>query len=372
MTAVASTGQRKVWAVPEKGALSNLTLKSERAPAPEPHHVRVQVRAIGLNFADVFSVLGLYAAANELKGDFIPGLEFSGIVETDGDVFKKGQRVFGTTRFGAYATHINADENYLRPLPEEWSFEEGAAFPVQTLTAWYALSTLGNLKEGMTVLVQSAAGGVGLQSLRILENKKGINVLGLVGRPEKVSFLEEMFPTKKDWQFVTRSDSSSAFATQLQDYLASVNVKGFDIILDAVSGPYFHPSYEALIPTGRHVIFGAASLTPTDIDLTARLAFLNPLNILRALKLAYKFLTRPKLDPMKLVGDNKAVMGFNLIWVYDKLDMMAEMYATLDAMGLRAPHVGHKFEFGELPAAMELFQTGRTVGKVVIQVPQSE
>ncbi|TPX61660.1 hypothetical protein PhCBS80983_g00980 [Powellomyces hirtus] len=362
----------KVWAVPRTGSLSNLVLQPQPLPAPAAGQVRVAVRAIGLNFADVFCVLGLYTA---FQGSLVPGLEFSGVVETDGGDFKKGDRVYGTTRFGAYTTHLNADTRYLRPIPTGWSFAEAAAYPVQTITAYYALKELGVMKPGHTVLVQSAAGGVGLQALRILEAVPDMSVLGVVGNPAKVDFLNKSFPTgsapRKAWKFISR-EAGVSFRSQLSTYVAAhEHIRGFDIVLDSVHGPAFQPSYDHLNPCGRYVLFGSASLAPSTISLSpTTLTFYSPMNVVRMLTLAYKFLTRPRLDPMQLVQDNKAIMGYNLIWLYDKLELMSSMYEDLAAMNLRAPHVGHQFAFDKLPDALAFFQTGQSVGKVVITVPE--
>ena len=105
------------------------------------------------NFADVFACLGLYSATP--KGSFVPGLEFAGVIEAMGPpaarddsaampagILRSGTRVVGLTRFGGYATALNADARFLRPLRDGWSFEQGAAFPVQALTAWYGLVRL--------------------------------------------------------------------------------------------------------------------------------------------------------------------------------------------------------------------------------------
>ena len=75
------------------------------------------------------------------------------------DALGPGDQVVGVVRFGAYADAVNADVQYLRTLPEGWSFTEGAAFPVQALTAWHGLHTLGGLQSGGSILVHSAAGG---------------------------------------------------------------------------------------------------------------------------------------------------------------------------------------------------------------------
>ena len=154
--------------MPKAGAIHHLKLRTETLEEPGPDEVCVRVRAIGLNFADVFAMQGLYSATP--AGSFIPGLEFAGeIVAVGASVgdWRVGDRVMGVTKFGGYVSHINSHHRYVIPLPDQWSYEQGAGFLVQGLTAYYALQELGNLKPGMTVLIHSAAGGVGILANRI-------------------------------------------------------------------------------------------------------------------------------------------------------------------------------------------------------------
>ncbi|MCB0629097.1 MAG: alcohol dehydrogenase catalytic domain-containing protein [Saprospiraceae bacterium] len=136
--------QRQVYQL-KAGRLSNLNKVSEELPEPGPDEVTVAVKAIGLNFADIFAIWGLYAATP--KGIFTPGLEYSGVVAKVGSAvqgIKEGDQVMGVTRFGAYATHLNIDHRYVVPLPEDWDYAEGAAFLVHVLTAitvWLAWAT---------------------------------------------------------------------------------------------------------------------------------------------------------------------------------------------------------------------------------------
>jgi alcohol dehydrogenase len=123
------------------GALGNLALEDDELLSPPPGHLRVRVYAVGLNFADIFAILGVYSATP--KGKFIPGLEFAGRVEAVGmakDVGKHdadrerarwlGRRVFGITRFGGYATYVNADARYCRLTPAGWSDTQASGFLV--------------------------------------------------------------------------------------------------------------------------------------------------------------------------------------------------------------------------------------------------
>ena len=131
---------RKAYRINGAGSLSNLKLIGEELSEPAANEVMIEVKAIGFNFADLFAIQGLYSATP--KGSFIPGLEYSGVILQSGkDVsdFRVNDKVMGVIKFGAYTTHINMDYRYVQKLPYDWTFEEGAAFTVQSLTAYYAL-----------------------------------------------------------------------------------------------------------------------------------------------------------------------------------------------------------------------------------------
>ena len=149
------------------------------------------MKAIGLNFADLFAIQGLYSATP--KESFIPGLEYSGIIIKKGnDVndFQVGDKIMGAIRFGAYTTHLNIDQRYILKLPEGWTFEEGASFIVQSLTAYYSLVELGNIKPNYTVLIHSAAGGVGIYANRIAKKFNAFTI-GTIGSESKEKFFNQ-------------------------------------------------------------------------------------------------------------------------------------------------------------------------------------
>jgi alcohol dehydrogenase len=312
----------------------------------------VAVGAVGLNFADLAACLGLYSATP--PGAFVPGLEFAGTVEAVGEgaaAVAPGDRVIGLTRFGGYATRVNADARYLHPLPAGWSVAEGAAFPVQAITAWYGISELGACKAGDTVLVQSAAGGVGLNALAILE-RLGARVVAAVGHHSKVAFLVDHAGLERR-QIVVRDRGT--FGSQLDEVLRVNRMSGFDLVLDAVAGPFFDPAYRRLRPGGRIVIYGAADLMPSGTRTNW-------------LKLAARYLARPRVDPIQMVSANKSVMGFNLIWLWEQADRLPRAYAGLAPHITRPPHIGRRFAFAEAPAALRYLQSGGSIGKVVLEV----
>ena len=183
--------KRKSYRIKKAGSLGNLKLVEEDFPKPTSYEVTIEVKAIGLNFADLFAIQGLYSATP--KGSFVPGLEYSGVIinkGTDVTDFELNDKVMGVIGFGAYTTFLNIDHQYVQKLPDEWTFEEGAAFTVQSLTAYYALIELGNIKTNDTVLVHSAAGGVGIYANRIAK-KFSAYTIGSVGSNMKVGFLKE-------------------------------------------------------------------------------------------------------------------------------------------------------------------------------------
>ncbi len=337
---------RRAWRMmPKAGNIDNLKLIQESLDNPAPSEVQIEVKAIGFNFADIFAMYGLYGATP--PGSFVPGLEYSGIVSFVGSEvkgFKKGQKIMGITRFGGYASHLNIDQRYVVPLPEDWSFEEGAAYLVQALTAYYALIELGNLQKGMTVLVQSAAGGVGIWANRIAKNFNAYTI-GCVGNESKLDVLKK---EGYDKGFVRGKD----FRKKLHETLDG---KELNIVLESVGGRDLLDSYLEMASEGRLVTYGSAR-------------FAQPGSKPNFLKMAWLYYKRPKLDPQKMIEQNKAVMGFNLIYLYEKAEKLRTILDGLSKLDLGKPLVGHVFEFQELKKGIQLFQTGKTTGKVVVTV----
>jgi synaptic vesicle membrane protein VAT-1 len=333
--------ERQVWRTAKAGKLSDLRLCREALPTLAADKVRVRVHACGLNFADIFALTGLYSATP--SGSFIPGLEFAGEVIAVGDGVadhRVGERVMGVTRFGGYATVIDSAPGYLHALPEDWDFATGAACLAQTLTAWYALKTLGDVQPGHSVLIHSAAGGVGLQAMR-LARAAGASPVGTIGNASKLSVLAEQGFD----QVLVRERN---FHRQLVQ-----SGQRFDLVLDAIGGEVQKASFAALRPMGRLVVFGAAEFTPTG----------NRPNYLRA---AWRYLRRPRYDVMAMISDNRSVMAFNLIWLWEQQDRMHALLAELKLCGLPQPIVGHRFDFDAAHQALDCLRSGHSIGKVVL------
>ncbi|WP_276496274.1 alcohol dehydrogenase catalytic domain-containing protein [Pontibacter litorisediminis] len=338
--------KRQVYRMPKAGSINHLKLQTETLGPPEASEVCVAVRAVGLNFADVFAMQGLYSATP--TGAFIPGLEFSGEVIAVGEAveeWKVGDRVMGATKFGGYVSHLNINHRYVIPLPDAWSFEEGAGFLVQGLTAYYALTELGNLQQGMAVLIHSAAGGVGILANRICQ-RYGAYTIGTVGQPGKVDFLRQ----QEGYDEVILRDKH--FGVKLAEALGERPLR---LVMECIGGEVLAQGWKALAPMGRMVVYGNAS-------------FASHSSRPNYPSLIWRYLRRPKIDPLRLPTENKSLMGFNLIYLYEQTDMMHRLLGELQALQLKPQHIGHVYAFGEMHEAIRLFQRGQSVGKVVVLV----
>ena len=336
--------KRKVYRL-KAGNIKNLQLIEENLPDPNDNEVTIEVKAIGLNFADVFAIWGLYSATPE--GEFTPGLEYAGVVAKVGKEVshvKVGDAIMGVTRFGAYTSHLNIDSQYAIPLPKGWDFATGASYLVQVLTAYYAMLRLGQLEKGQTVLIHSAAGGVGILANRIAK-KYDCYTIGTVGGSHKLQRLND---EGYDKGIVRGKD----FGDQLKKALAG---RELNLVMECIGGDIMKAGFEALAPQGKSIIYGAAS-------------YAHPGDRPNYLKLFWKYLRRPKIDAQSLAELNKGVIGFNLIYLYEKAELMYELLAELKELDIEKPYVGQTFPFEKLPEAIRTFKLGKTMGKVVVTV----
>jgi len=364
------------------GKLNNFSLVEENIPVvTEKEQVLIEVSHCGMNFADIFACLGLYSATP--SGQFTPGLEFSGIVSQvhndKSHSYKVGDYVMGVTRFGGYASHVLTTFHYIKLIPEGWELEHGASFLCQSLTAWYGLVHLGGLFPSCfhrshletilgrkkIVLIQSAAGGVGLWALNICMFSEAIPI-AVVGSNEKKRYLVDHHSIDEN-QIIVRT-TAPEFADQIQsclDWIQTMglksNVEGVDIVFDAVAGDYFTPMYTKMSRGGRYIIFGAAHYMSSCS------------NSPNYFKLAWKYLRRPTIDPGNMITDNKAILGFNLIWMWDQTELMQAMLEDMFHPNLNwnKPVIGERFEFEHAQEALNYFQSGSSIGKIVLDVHQS-
>jgi NADPH:quinone reductase len=234
-----------------------MSLREVPKPELRPGTVIVKNHIITINFGDLFFTRGEYIVKPVFPD--IPGMEGSGIVDAvapDVTDLKPGTRV-AYIGMGSYADYTRIRPSRVIPLPDYMSFEQGAALPIAMLTAWHMLHTIHNTRAGETVLVHSAAGGVGIAAVQIAK-AAGARVIGTVSSPDKANL-------------VTKFGADEVIDYEQQDFAAEVMRlsagRGIDLILDAVGKPTFEKGLRCLAPFGHMILFGRAGGLPDPPNL---------------------------------------------------------------------------------------------------------
>jgi NADPH2:quinone reductase len=238
----------KAICITKTGDANVLEYQDLPQPTPGPGEALIRLKAAGLNFIDIYIRTGRYAKPLP----FIPGLEGAGIVESLGEgvtEVRVGDRVAYTGVMGSYAEFNVVKVSQLIPLPKEITFEQGAAFPLQGMTAHYLLHEYYSIKKLDKVLVHAAAGGVGLLLVQWLKHL-GAVVIGTVSTEEKAAIAKQagvdhiIFYTKQDFVEETKKIT---------------NEIGADYIIDGVGKTTFNKDLEAIRNRGHICLFGSSS-----------------------------------------------------------------------------------------------------------------
>ena len=322
-------------------------LKVQEAPDPTPAkgEVVVNVKAAGLNFADILARQGLYPDGP--KKPCVMGYEVAGVVAAAGeDVDREliGKAVVAMTRFRGQAEKVAVAANQLFAKPESLGFEAAAAIPVNYLTAYALLEVMGSLHAGESILIHNAGGGVGLAAIDIAK-KIGATTYGTAS-PGKHEFLRErgldhaIDYRNQDWLPVLR---------QLTDG------RGVDLVIDPIGGSHWKKSYAALRHTGRLGMFGVSSASANGLR--------------GKLKLIKAAAQMPRFHPLGLLNKNRGVFGLNLGHLWHEPEKVATwMQAILAGVseGWVRPHVDKAFPFAQAGEAHSYMEARKNIGKVIL------
>lgn len=333
--------------VKRPGGHEALTLVEEADPVPLPGQVRVRVRAAGINYADTIVREGWYEAARG-KYPLTPGFEFAGVVDNHAGGFKPGDRVFGFTRFGGYASVQVVMSGRLRLMPPDWSFADCAGVPAVHFTAYHALHQVAKVASGETLLVHSAAGGVGTA---LLQQAKlaGCRTVAVVGSASKAA--------------VARAYGADAVVVRgpsLWKDIDKASPEGFDAIFDANGLTTPKPGFKRLKLGGRLVIYGFAEMFPRGKRPSK-------------LSLAWNWLRVPRFSPLEMTATNRAVMGFNVVFLTDKAELARDGFDAISGWlnkGLLKKAPVKEFPVERVADAHRELEAGETVGKLVLTFPE--
>ena len=325
--------------IPRHGAATVLRIGERPTPTAGAGELLIDVRAAGINFADLMARAGLYPDAPKLPA--VVGYEVAGVVTAVGDGvtdFVAGDRVLAGTRFGGYAEQVAVPATDAVPLPDRLTFEQGAAVPVNYSTAWAGLIRFGALLPGERVLIHAAAGGVGIAATQLAKHAGAI-VYGTAS------------PGKHD-----------AIRDQGVDHPLDYRQRGWerglppmDLILDAIGGASFRRSYDLLRPGGRLVAFGASAALPGERR-----------NLLSMIGAAVRM---PRFNLIRQMSDSKSVIGLNMLRLWDEYGTLAPFSGPLRELlddGVIEPVVAAAFPFDRAADAHRYLSERRNIGKVVL------
>lgn len=321
----------KAIVVERLGPPDVMEIKDIPVPVAGEGEIRIEVEAVGINFADVLAVAGQYLTRTRVP--YTPGMEFAGIVESLGegvDNVKVGQRVACLGGSGSLAKYAVVKAGAVIPVPENFTGAQAAAFPVSYFTAYHGLKTLGRGQEGEWVLVQAAAGALGTASVQ-LAKALGMRVIAMASTKEKLQLARDLGAD------VTLLQDDPDRVQKVRD---AAGGQGVPLILEVVGGKRFQESLDMAAGQGRIIVIGNASREDAK---------------LRPVELMKRNLTVTGLWLTSLMGDRKATMA------------AAQALTPLVASGKVTPQVGPTYALADSARAFQDILDRKTTGKVVIE-----
>ena len=326
------------------GDVGVMKVETRPDPVPAPGEVLIRVKASGLNFADILARQGLYPDGPPKP--CVMGYEVSGIIEAVGEGVDAviGEPVIAMTRFGGQAEMVTVPDSQVFEKPSQISFEQGAALPVNYLTAWALIVTMGGLKQDEAILIHNAGGGVGLAALDIARHI-GARTFGTASAGKH--------------EFLRQRGLDHPIDYRDQDWLPVLmdltNGRGVELIIDPLGGKNWKQSFRALRHTGRMGVFGMSVASASGIK-----------GKLKALK---AIAAMPRFNPIGLMNRNKGIFGLNLGHMWGEGEKLASW--TREIMigvqqGWVRPHVDRAFRFDEIADAHRYIEARKNIGKVVL------
>jgi NADPH:quinone reductase len=316
----------------EFGGPEVLEIVEIERPVPIGREVLVEIKAIGVNYADTARREGQYVVKTPLP--FIPGAEIAGVVAAVGEkvtTVKTGTRVGTLIESGGYSEFALADERSLIPLPEQLDFRNAAALPLQGLSAYHVLKTMGRLEKGETVLVHAAAGGVGTLAVQLAKLFGAGKIIATASSTGKLELARQMGADI----LVNYTES-----TWIEQVLEATGGKGVDVALEMVGGDVFNKTLKCLATFGRLVVFGAASGEQS------------------------------KMYPSSLMARNQSVIGFFLPQIMRKPELLqpslVELLTYLGEGKLKLT-IGGVFPLEDAAEVHRLLQSRKTTGKLILE-----
>lgn len=332
--------------ISKAGGPGVLELRSAPDPEAGPGEVVIDVVAAGVNFADLMARMGTYPDAPPIP--CVVGYEVAGTVRSVGsDVsdIASGDRALALTRFGGYSSVVSVPRRQVFRMPDSMSFEDGAAIPVNYLTAYLALFTMGSLEAGRRCLIHGAGGGVGIAAVQ-LARWAGAEIFGTASAGKH--------------PFLSSIGVHHPIDYRTQDFSRVVNEltggAGVHLILDPIGGRSVRAGYRLLSPLGKIVCYGISSSVKGG-----RRSILSLLGTV---------LSMPRPHPVSLMNENRGILGLNLGHLWSEisaLEEIAERLLELYEGGHVKPVIAEVFPFSRAAEAHRYVHERKNIGKVLLR-----
>jgi NADPH2:quinone reductase len=343
----------RAWRAVEHGTPRDvLRLDEVDVPAPGDGEVLVRADAATLNFNDIDGIYGRYRTV-PIPAPYVPGMEVLGTVEAAGAGAERfvGTRVVAipSGAHGGYAEYAVAPATMTFEMPDTIPLPEAAAILMPFHLAALSLYVRAGLRDGETVLIHAAAGGVGSAAVQ-LSKAVGARVIALAGSAEKAHFCAQLGAD------VALDTSTADFVTATLD---ATGGRGVDVAFDTIGGEITTRTFECMAFGGRHVLAGFASgIEAEDEGMVPRPILFGNFSLV-GVCLAYVD------DPLAV----KQAVGSNFLSRADDDALHARVLELVGAGTVR-PVVGLDVPFEELPIALDAMEQRRTVGRIVVRVTQ--
>ncbi len=332
----------------KNGSYDVLKVQEVADLTPEEDELLIQVKASGLNFADILARKGQYPDGP--KTPCVMGYEVSGIVKVVGNSVNKewiGKEVIALCRFKGQAEQVVVKEQQVYEKPTKLSFEEAASIPVTYLTAWALLVAMGGLKKGESVLIHNAGGGVGLAQLDIAKHI-GAQTYGTASERKHEFLVERGLDQPIDYRNKEWFD----------ELMKLTDKRGVELVTDPLGGKEWKKSYKALRATGRLGMFGISVASKGSSG-----------GIGAKIELIKTVLAMPTFRPLSLLDKNRGVYGVNLGHLWHEPEKAASwMKAILQGVedGWVRPYVDKSFPLEQAGEAHRYIEERKNIGKVVL------
>lgn len=332
--------------ISRRGGPEVLQVIVEAVPQPQSGEALVRVKAAGVAFAEVLMREGLYTGAPKMP--FTPGYDVAGVIErvgTDVTSVQPGQRVVALTYLGGYAEYVCLPERDIVPIPEGVDDAEAVSLVLNYLTAYQMLHRIAYIEQGERILVHGAAGGVGTALLQ-LGKLTGLEMYGTASK-RKHPLVSDLGATPIDYR-------NADFVADIRRLTGD----GVDAVFDAVGGAHWRRSLQTLRSGGRMIAYGFSTATSGGRrDLLQTVS-----NLLRM----------PRVDPLFLLNNSKAIMGYNVNimkkrhpnWYRQDLSALLKLLAEGKIKPIVAAHV----PLAEIARAHELLNNAAVSGKIVLMM----